>query len=332
MRLMSRLLLSILIVSSTTIVVSPRISAESRVVQGRETWQIVLTPRGREFTGAEILPDYSNESNTQKILEASPQRIVIERSVNYEPFESDFPLSGTDRYRNETGLGAYLVPPQSAYIIDLSRKLAAGLTTQLDYVNAVIFEVRERLVWRSSNVIEAEAVLRQGYSVCAGFANAVVELLRAKGIPARVAHVETLPHPSWNAGAHAEVEVYYNDAGWVSYDPQKHHHHGPFPRVFLGSSFDALVWSNNTELWEATRFFRRNSYNVRYVNVDSDVRVTGILSRPQKHDYLTRNDGTGDALPSVYGLVLDEDGNPFDADWIYYNLDGKSNSYDLYSK
>ncbi len=301
--------------------------AETDIVEGQEVWRIFLTPAGAPFKDLYYFKDYRNESNQQIILEANPQRVVIERRVNYAPLRHDLLLSRASIYQDQAGLAKYLAKPSSSLLLKHSDKLAEGKSTQVEYVDAVMYDVRDRLVWRSTSVVEAEAVFKSGFTLCAGFANLAVALLRAKGIPARVGHVLNLRHPSWNAGGHAEVEVYYQDLGWVSYDPQMHNHHGPMPRIYYGNGVESTIWSNNAELWGACTYFNTLSYNISYQKISQDIRVLGVEERPTKHDFIGRDNGFTQSIPSICGQVYDGTGKLSTDDWLYGTLDATSRSY-----
>ncbi len=307
--------------------VSLVLHGENQIIEGEEIWEIVLTPKYGVFKDPQSLPDYSNESNKQFIREATPSRIVIERHINLKPLKSDILLEETERYATKEDLEPYIEQRISGAIQKLADKLAAEKKQQIEYVNTVMYEVRDRLVWRSVSNNSAEAVLRRGTGTCAGFASLCIALLRAKGIPARHVVVQTLKHPTWNAGAHGEVEVYYEDVGWVSYDPQKHQHHAPFPRVLLGQSIHGRISSNDRPLWRAYTFFTRNPYYVKYRAIKSEIDIVNMTDRPIKHDFISRNDGYGQPIPHITGTVYDGEGNPLDMPWVYVKLDLKKRKY-----
>jgi len=299
---------------------------ETMLVEGTESWRIVLTPSYGTFNDPGALKSYRNESNSQVVVEATPQRIVIDRALNLEPFRSDFPMARVGEYRKKNDIKRYIHDSHSDEIKKIAGELLKGAVTQSEYVDRVIFEVRDRLVWRYTNFTDADDALRQGYSTCAGFANLTVSLLNASGVPARYVSVQTLRHPSWNAGAHAEVEVYYADKGWVSYDPQKHLHHAPFPRVYLGNSGTVSVSSREPDLFRAYSFFSRNSYYVTYTKTSSTARFSGMIREPSKQEMVGRSDGHGTTVPSITGRIYDGNGKVFNTDWVYYNLNPAGNT------
>ena len=306
---------------------APPALAESSVVQGEEVWQIILTPVSGVFKDLQNFQNYSNESNSQRVLEATPNRVVIERSVNYAPFHHTLALTDTGIYASNPECSPYLEKPTSEILLSRADVLAQGLSTQVEYVNAAMYEVRNRLEWRSSPVVEPEAVYKAGFTMCGGFANLAVAFLRAKGIPARVGYVLTLRHPSWAAGGHREVEVYYQGLGWISYDPQMHEHHGPYPRIYFGHGKDSSIWSNDESLWATAMYFEKLRYNVQYRQVKDDTQLLALTDKPTKSDFVSREDGTGSRIPTIGGTVYDGKGKPTQGQQIFFSLDSSSTSY-----
>ncbi len=301
--------------------ISKEIKAESSLLTGREKWRVTLTPSFGVFNDPGSLTSYENESNKQIIIEASPSRIIIEREVNFNEFNSNFKMSDVGIYSSNQELLPYMTVPTSRPVLKLAATLANGKTTQTEYVNAVVFYIRDLLTWQDTSVIDAEGTLRNRYSTCAGFANLMTALLRAKGIPARVGLVHNLKHPSWNSGGHAEVEVYYEGSEWVSYDPQRHLHHAPFPRIYFGNSQDAVFSSTDADVWRQYSFLSRMNYNVKYDLLYSDVKQIGVIAEP-KDRFLARRDNVMEIQPSIYGNIEDGNGNPMKLDWIYFGDHG----------
>ena len=324
---MRRLFVKAFFMANALALFAPLAMAENSVVQGEEVWQIILTPVAGVFKDLEYFKDYSNESNSQRILEATPKRVVLERKVNYAPFHHTLALADTGIYASNPECTPYLDKPISEILLARAEVLAQGLSTHVEYVDAAMYEVRNRLEWRSSPVVEAEEVYKAGYTMCGGFANLAVAFLRAKGIPARVDHVLTLRHPSWDAGSHAEVEVYYQGLGWVSYDPQFHEHHGPFPRIYYGHGKESAIWSDNKALWNAFLYFNLLRYNVQYRQVKNDVRLVALRDKPTKSDFVSREDGTGSRIPTLGGTVYDGKGKPTQSQYIFSTLESSGDSY-----
>jgi hypothetical protein len=126
------------------------------------------------------------------------------------------------------------LPPLRPPIMNLVRQLTEGKTTPYDRVRAIL----DYLTDRSNGFIYSLATapgtsgddlvdflkLKRGY--CEQYAGAMAVLVRAAGIPARVALGYT-PGTLQSDGsrlitsddAHAWVEAYFEDLGWVPFDP-----------------------------------------------------------------------------------------------------------------
>ncbi|MCB1144651.1 MAG: transglutaminase domain-containing protein [Leptospiraceae bacterium] len=301
-------------------IISPSIfSNGTKVIEGKQIWEISIKPKRGKFIDHKALQNYSNESNSQKILYENQDEILILRSINLSPFVSDFLLSDRDLYLDLPGLEEYLQPLTSKKIKILSDQIIEGKTTQVEFVSAVIKEVRRRLIWKDVSDNSAEKVLTKGFATCAGFGSLTIELLRSQGIPARSVGVFNLPHPSWDSGLHAEIEVYYMDKGWVSYDPQRHNHYAPYPRIWMGNTKVSTgeTYSDEIENWRGIEFFSRNQIEVNYKMIEDSTRPIALKQEPFLHDLISREDNQGTIIPSLQGKVHLTD------NYIYYNTTGE---------
>lgn len=297
--------------------------AETIVLDGVETWRIVLTPRRGRFVGTGSLSDYRNASFTQRIVERSASRVIVERTNVLTALSSTASMSKAPAYPTAPELKINVTSSIDERLLDLAENLAKGTSLQVEYVDAVMFWVKDHVEWADVEANDPVSVLRTGRGTCAGFCAVAVTLLRARGIPARPVGVQTLKHPSWNPGAHAEVEVWYSDAGWVSYDPQRHLHHSPYPRVWLGSndgSVDGSFSSDNRMLYDASEFFSRNDYDVRYERLSSTIRPVAIGKQPKVNDFIARGDGALVTRPSMSGVISDGFGRPSRLEHVFYRL------------
>ncbi|HSP39552.1 MAG TPA: transglutaminaseTgpA domain-containing protein [Frankiaceae bacterium] len=124
------------------------------------------------------------------------------------------------------------LPELPARVVDLARGLTAGASTRTEAVDAIVRHLRETYRYRLDSAVPdrgTDAVddflfrTREGF--CEQFASAAAVLLRAVGVPTRLAVGYADGNPS-NGGrllrgsdAHAWIEVEYPDAGWVAVDP-----------------------------------------------------------------------------------------------------------------
>lgn len=132
--------------------------------------------------------------------------------------------------------GRYLsLPPRSPALAEIERLAAEwtrGARRDYEVVGAIVERLRtdfeyelKELEFRGPEALLEFLTQRRGY--CTYFASAAVMMLRARGIPARVA-TGFLAH-EWDeeAGrwvvrerdAHAWIEVAFQDVGWVTFDP-----------------------------------------------------------------------------------------------------------------
>lgn len=91
--------------------------------------------------------------------------------------------------------------------------------------------------------------LKKGY--CSYYATSMVVMLRTIGIPARYVVGFRMPPVTSNAGdyivttanAHAWVEVYFDDYGWVTFEPTAAY---PVPDIISSASSDSSIYYNNS--------------------------------------------------------------------------------------
>ncbi len=97
---------------------------------------------------------------------------------------------------------------------------------QDEMVQALLSWTRLKIKFDSSLSINQTAlqVLKRKTATCRGFVNLSLALLRTAGIPCRYMSCITPPNCGWGiqnrGGAHAFLEVYYPDVGWLGCDPQ----------------------------------------------------------------------------------------------------------------
>ena len=118
-------------------------------------------------------------------------------------------------------------------VISLARNLAAGATTDFDRASAIwrYFSPENGFTYDTETAAAtdsdalADFLLNGKRGFCEQFASAMAVMLRALNIPSRVAVGFTSGYADGDArmitsqDAHAWVEVYFGDLGWVSFDP-----------------------------------------------------------------------------------------------------------------
>ena len=119
----------------------------------------------------------------------------------------------------EKDINRYLIAEKyieanDSYIINLSKKIVGK--TREDIVANIYNYVQKNMHYSPIQNIGAKKALELRKGKCVEFAAAMVALCRAKGIPARVVLGDILRETNTD---HAWVEVYYDEYGWVTYDP-----------------------------------------------------------------------------------------------------------------
>lgn len=127
------------------------------------------------------------------------------------------------------------VQSESKEIQTLSKQLTQAVSTEYEAVTAIINYVTDTVKY-TYNPPEFDALytLTMRTGNCTNIAHLSLALLRAAGIPARiVTGVSLNKHwkvpvedyqfliPAMGQGAHAWIEIYFTDLGWLSYDPKQ---------------------------------------------------------------------------------------------------------------
>ena len=216
-----------------------------------------VTPSAEDYTDI-----YDN--HYKKLIWSNPPQGNITVTISYTvSSSSDWRVSmPADAYPfDSTGLPdsvtAFLLPTDEVqsdnpHLIDLASSLTSGFTSEWEVLAALNGWVIDNIYY-GANPYGYDAfstfVLRTGN--CANYANIGLALVRAAGIPARIAVGYSLTKSytlltagdpvslDWGQGTHAWIEVYYPSLGWVPYDPQRDLHHVDTHRILMGRGIDA---------------------------------------------------------------------------------------------
>lgn len=226
--------------------------ADTKIVEGEMSFEFTVRSSNQELLNSFF--EYENNSNTQKIIERGANYIVVRTTAKLDRLETEVPFPVDARY-TDSQFTEYLdystsrkgieitrgdgrivkrefveKTPMSDSEIALLRRTARAVTegaaTQHEAVEAVMRYIRENVSYTLRSSSNPADVLRTGKAYCEGYANVAALLLRVVGIPTKVVDSYIPPGHMWGygqeggGGYHAHVEVYYADAGWVSYDPQ----------------------------------------------------------------------------------------------------------------
>jgi hypothetical protein len=187
--------------------------------------------------GVADIPEYSNESFSQKIIARDDfsKRVVVTSTMKVFNSASLFPVP--DMMLRED-VKKYLAPDQKMIqsgdpaIIAKARELTKGARTLTEVGNRIANFVMDHLTYVIDTPQDAVSALRNSKGSCQGFTNLSIALLRASGVPARVVLGYLPPGYDWGitkdywgvktsgGGFHAWYEVYFPDLGWVFTDGQ----------------------------------------------------------------------------------------------------------------
>lgn len=123
--------------------------------------------------------------------------------------------------KNEAGIDT-----RSKFVRNFCRKNVNTATNDIDTVKNIFDFVFNHMRYDLSKVKEGKKgsieALASGRGVCEDFVSVFVTFCRIKGIPARVVYGFDLPFQDEivkNRSGHAWIEVYFDDYGWVTFDP-----------------------------------------------------------------------------------------------------------------
>ncbi len=209
-----------------------------KVLEGEHTVTYdIVNPRGVAF-----IPDYSNESFTQKVTSQDEFSKRVQVTSRMHPMKTRVPYpvpSGSI----PGAIQQYLAPERDRQsddpnIRNLARDLAQGNRYAHEAANNILDWIADNLTFDTSITVPSDAVsaLKYRKAYCVGYSNLAVAMLRAAGIPARVAHGYLPPGYQWgftkdywgvkvnDGGFHAYLEIYYPDTGWAFTDAEHSHH------------------------------------------------------------------------------------------------------------
>lgn len=196
----------------------------------------IVNPRGVAF-----IPDYSNESFTQKVISQDEYSKRVKVTSKMHPLKSriPFPLPAGSI---PAAYQQYLMPEKDRQSQDPSIvRLVKNITKENNYayeaVNSILSWIADNLTFDTTITVPADAFSAYNHrkAYCVGYSNLAVAMLRAAGIPARVAHGYLPPGYEWgfskeywgvkvnDGGFHAYIEIFYPDIGWVFSDAEHSH-------------------------------------------------------------------------------------------------------------
>ncbi len=212
-------------------------SADLKILEGEHTVVYdIVNPRGVAF-----IPEYSNESFEQKVvnLDEFSKRVTVTSRMRPMTTRVQYPIPSR---MLGPSLSPYLRTERDRQsgepsIMRLAGDITRGSRFAHEAANAILSWIADNLTFDTTVSVPSDALsaLRYRKAYCVGYSNLAVALLRAAGIPARVAHGYLPPGYEWgfskeywgvkvnDGGFHAYVEIYYPDTGWVFSDAEHSH-------------------------------------------------------------------------------------------------------------
>ncbi|MCX6384479.1 MAG: transglutaminase domain-containing protein [Actinobacteria bacterium] len=142
-------------------------------------------------------------------------------------------------------------------------------------VQAIYDYVMENMEWVEyvPEDVGAKVALIEKRGDCTSYSDLFIALLRAKGIPARIVEGYTIDATDLNVG-HNWVEVYFNDIGWVPFDPTYDDNNGS-TSLFnnLNNIYVYFSLKRNDLILNGFHFFSYNWHGDGQVEVTKNISV-----------------------------------------------------------
>lgn len=292
--------------------------ADTKVLSGKHTIVYdIVNPLGVEF-----LPNYANNSYSQKVLQQDEfsKRVIIEVNLSRLQSRATFPIPSQQvSFEMRSFLNPEKnIPVNEEGIAAGARKLVQNARTVPEAASAILDWIVDNFTYDAgpNTPQDGRSVFFSKRGSCVGYTNLAIAMLRSVGIPARYVHGYLPPGYDWGiskkywgvqisgGGYHAWIEAYYPDIGWTFSDLlHSKNFVDPFhvlrymdgvnlnPRNISGGSLDVE---------EATTFTIFKEENATLA-IDQ-------LPSPQK-DILGRQDGE-QQFGTIYGLIKDPAGKP----------------------
>jgi transglutaminase-like putative cysteine protease len=178
-----------------------------------------------------------------------------------------------------------------SYISGEAQKLLEGKTSIMDVIKADYEYVGSKLTYDQNKAnsenerIGAKAALEGGPSVCMEYADSMIALLRAQGIPSRAALGYTsIKETDATQVRHQWVQVWIPDYGWLSVDPTLES-----TNMKIGPSIDRVLWEvfngdtlSNIKVYSADNIdvLTTDGYNLNILGVDLSLIHISEPTRP----------------------------------------------------
>ena len=146
--------------------------------------------------------------------------ITIEGCANLNRYDIEYAKRTNKNFDKEDDIKRYLLPEKgieinNPYIKNIANKITGNSKEEI--VNNIFEYVRKNVHYNhGASTPSAVLALKAGRGKCGEFAAAMVALCRTKQIPARIVSGNIARKSDTK---HTWVEVYFDEYGWVTYDP-----------------------------------------------------------------------------------------------------------------
>lgn len=212
-----------------------------------------------------------------------------EYSSDSYPFDIDITqykekISGTEYVQKYLSATKYW-EVDDKYIRQEATNLAKDQSTVMGIIQANYQYINDKLEYDESKAnnandrIGAKAALFGGASVCMEYADSMIALLRAQGIPSRAAlgYANLSENRDENQIRHQWAQVWIPDYGWLTVDPTLES-----KNMKIGKSIDRILWETfNGDSLSNIRVFSAN--NINSLKADGyNIKIYGVGNLPEE--------------------------------------------------
>lgn len=214
----------------------------------------------------EVRANKSSEISITGYIWLEQEDLENRRAIPSPAFQ-DYKISVNE----DKNLGKYLTSTTywettDSYIKQEAEKLLEGTTTLMDVIKNDYRYINERLDYDENKAnsenerIGARAALQGGGSVCMEYADSMIAILRAQGIPSRAAlgysNLNILEKTNEDGSTrHQWVQVWIPEYGWLSIDPTYESEN-----MLIGQNIEKVLWET---------FFDEELTNIKIYSADS---------------------------------------------------------------
>lgn len=251
-----------------------------------------------ELTGYIIL--------TQDVLKDTKTPLKVSLNDYFEKIKSS---SFTKDYLGETKYWEI----KDSFIVETASKLSKDLTSLEELIRADYKYINDTLDYDESKAnsnnerIGAVAALKGGGSVCMEYADSMIAILRAQGVPARAAlgYANLKNDQVDNQIRHQWVQIWIPDYGWFSIDPTFES-----KNLKIGQQIDRVLWETfNGDALSNIRVFSADNIKEMttegfYLKIYGTSENIDLESLKEYTDLIPERDYQNDGIPENNGFTV----------------------------